>query len=55
LVSQSESSEAGTADDFEGFERELHDHMMAIERDLVGQEMARYDVDVPEVVVEGVT
>lgn len=55
LLSRRQSWEMGTADHFEAFERELHDHMMAIERDLVGQELARYDVDVPEVEVEGVT
>lgn len=39
--------------DFETFERELHEHMMAIERELVADELARYDVDVEEVEVAG--
>lgn len=46
--------EAGEyAGDFEVFEHELHEHMMALERELIAEELARYDVDVEEVEVEG--
>lgn len=37
----------------EEFERELHRRMMAIEADLVGRQVARYDLDVQEVRFEG--
>ncbi len=39
--------------DFEGFERELHQHMMALERELIAAELARYDVEAEAVEVEG--
>jgi hypothetical protein len=39
--------------DFEAFERELHEHMMALERELIAEELARYDVEVEAVEVEG--
>jgi hypothetical protein len=39
--------------DFEAFERELHEHMMALERELIAEELARYDVDVERVEVAG--
>ena len=45
--------EAGSAPDFETFERELHEHMMAVERELIAEELSRYDVDVEEVAVVG--
>lgn len=41
--------------DFEQFERELHEHVMALERELVAEELARYDVAAEQVEVEGVT
>ena len=41
--------------DFEQFERELHEHVMALERELVTAELARYDVTAEQVEVEGVT
>ena len=41
--------------DFEQFERALHEHMMALERELVTEELARYDVTAEPVEVEGVT
>jgi hypothetical protein len=34
-------------------ERELHEHIMALERDLLAAELSRYDVDEEEVEVEG--
>jgi len=39
--------------DCEMFERELHEHIMAVERELIADELARYDIDVEEVEVEG--
>jgi len=41
------------ADDFETFERELHERIMALECELIAEELARYDVDVEEVEVAG--
>lgn len=34
-------------------ERELHEHIMALERELLAEELSRYDVDEEEVEVEG--
>ena len=41
--------------DFEQFEHELHERVMALERELVTAELARYDVTAEQVEVEGVT
>jgi len=41
--------------DFEQFERELHEHIMALERELVAEELARYNVTAEQVEVAGVT
>jgi hypothetical protein len=41
--------------DLERFEREVHDHVMAVERDLLADELGRYDVTADEVTVEGVS
>jgi hypothetical protein len=38
---------------FADFERELHQRMMEAERDIVASEMARLDVDIDAVVIEG--
>ncbi len=38
---------------FAEFERELHERVMEVERDLVGAEMARFDIDADAVVIEG--
>jgi hypothetical protein len=40
--------------DFESFEHELHERIMAIERELLKEELARYDVTAKQVEVEGV-
>ena len=40
-------------DDFETFERELHERIMVLECELIAEELARYDVDVEEVEVAG--
>jgi hypothetical protein len=39
--------------DFEAFEHELHEHMSALECELVAEELVHYDVNVDEVEVEG--
>ena len=40
--------------DFERFERELHEQVMAVERELLAEELARYDVTAEQIEVEGV-
>lgn len=40
--------------DFEQFEHELHAHMQAVERAVLTKELARYDIDAEQVVVQGV-
>lgn len=45
--------ETGDVSDFEVFERELHERIMAVERELITDDLAHYDVDVEEVEVEG--
>ena len=40
--------------DFEQFEHELHARMMAIEREMLAEELARYDVTAKQIEVEGV-
>lgn len=40
--------------EFERFERELHEHVLAIERECLGAELARYDVTAEEIEVAGV-
>ena len=44
---------AGTEEDFERVERELHEHFVIAEREVLGQLLERLDVDVPSVVIEG--
>lgn len=41
--------------DFERFEHELHELVMALERELIGEELAHYDVTAEEIEVAGVT
>lgn len=43
------------APDLEQFERELHEHVMAIECELIAEELVRYDVSDEQIEVEGVT
>jgi len=40
--------------DFESYEHELHQRVMAIERELLAEELARYDVTAKQIEVEGV-
>ena len=39
--------------DFEQFERDLHEHVMALERELVATELTRYDVATEQIEVAG--
>lgn len=39
--------------DFEEFEKEIHECMMAIEREIVAQELSKYDVNAEEITFEG--
>lgn len=41
--------------DLEQYERELHEYVMAVECELLGEELARYDVSVEQVAVQGKT
>ena len=40
---------AGSAPDLEIFERDLHTHVLAVEREILADELARYDLDVEAV------
>ena len=40
-------------DKFESFEQELHSLVMAVERELVSEELGRYDVTAEEIEVDG--
>ena len=39
--------------DMECFERELHDYVVAVEREMLAEELACLDVDLPAVTIEG--
>jgi len=51
LARRGSSTEA--VDDMEGFERELHEYFVAAEREVLAEELARLDVDLPAVTIEG--
>ncbi len=40
--------------DFEKFEREVHERVTEVERDLVGEELAKADIDRESLLIEGV-
>jgi hypothetical protein len=44
---------AAPVEDFDHFEQELHRFFVAAEREALGQELARFDLDVPQVEIEG--
>ncbi len=46
-------TELSSVDDFERYEQELHTLIMALERDLVGEELSRYDVTAEGIEVGG--
>jgi len=54
FVQEREEAWHGGTPDFEGFERELHEQVMALERELVTSELARYDVAAEQIEVAGV-
>jgi len=39
-------------EDFQAFEGELHETLMAVGRELIAEEMARFDIDVPSVCID---
>jgi septum formation topological specificity factor MinE len=39
--------------DMECFERELHEYVAAVEREVLAEELARLEVDLPAVTIEG--
>jgi hypothetical protein len=46
-------SQRHPSEDFEQFERELHSYFMAAECEVLSEELARWDVDVPTVEMDG--
>jgi hypothetical protein len=46
-------SSKGPCGDIECFERELHEYVVAVEREGLAEELARLDVDLPAVTIEG--
>lgn len=54
FVQEREDAWQSGTPDFERFERELHEHIMALERELVTSELARYDVAAEHIEVAGV-
>lgn len=44
----------GPHEGLEAFERELHQHVAALERELVAEELSRLDVDIPALLIDGV-
>jgi len=54
FVREQERRWQNTTPSFEQFERDLHDRVMALERELLTAELARYDVDAEQIEVEGV-
>lgn len=51
---QQQWQQAEAVPDVERFEQELHEHVMAIERDVLADELSRYDVTTDEVTVDGI-
>lgn len=39
--------------DFEQFEKELHERIVALEREMLAEELSRHDVDVPAILING--
>jgi hypothetical protein len=52
LHTQRQAWQQGTPD-FEQFEGELHEHIMEVERELIAEELARYDVAAAHIEVGG--
>lgn len=41
------------AEDFEQFERQLHEYFVAAEREVLAEELARWDIDLPKLEIDG--
>jgi hypothetical protein len=54
FVTEWHAQQTDSPPDFEQFERELHERVLAVERELLAAELVRYDVTVEQVEVEGV-
>ena len=54
FVRERESAWQDGTPDFDQFERELHEHVTALERELIATELARYDVSAEQIEVAGV-
>jgi hypothetical protein len=55
FVHERERAWQSTTPRFEQFEGALHDHLMALERECLSAELARYEVDAEQIEVEGVS
>jgi hypothetical protein len=55
FVREHQRAQARQHPGLEAFERELHAQVLAVERELLAEELARYDVVAPQVTVNGVT
>jgi 1,6-anhydro-N-acetylmuramate kinase len=53
LAARHQAWQAGTPD-FEQFERELHEHIMNLERECLAEELGRYDVGAEQIEVAGI-
>lgn len=54
FIDEHRHSGCGHEGGFEGFEREVRKHFSEAEREFIGEELARLDVTLPEVVIDGV-
>jgi len=54
FVQTHERAWQSAAPDFEQYERELHEQLMALEREMIAAELARYDVSAEQIEVAGV-
>ncbi|MBI3362410.1 MAG: hypothetical protein HY023_15020, partial [Chloroflexi bacterium] len=54
FVRAHQQARPGSAPNFEQFERELHEQVMAVERELLTAELAGYDVDAEHIEVSGI-
>jgi len=48
-----QQADLSIVDDFEGFEQELHTRVMALECEMVSEELGRYDIGAKEIEVDG--
>lgn len=50
---EAQRAKGAPSEDFAQFERELHAHVVAVEGELLSEELARWDVDLPVLEIEG--